>query len=1170
MKSGVGVSPSIKEKQPGKIITFYSYKGGTGRSMALANVAWILASNGKRVLAIDWDLEAPGLHRYFTPFLIDDTLKHTDGLINFVNEYKVKMMTPPPAGKRLPKDWYVPFADLSHYAVSLEWDFPNGGCLDFIPAGRQDEAYSALVNSFSWKDFYLDLGGSYFLEKAKEKLCQDYDYVLIDSRTGVSDTSGICTVKMPDTLVVCFTLNNQGIEGAANVANDVYSQRLKSQQPLQIFPVPMRVENAETEKRDNRMAYAKNKFGSVPSCEASSERYWGEIPVIYIPYYAYEEILAAFGEQTSTKISLLASAEQLTGFLTGGKVSRLVPPTEAQRKEVLAQYSGYSAAADNTQELIKHLDTMVLGLSDREQQIAKRVLLRLVSVARPDEVVGDTRQRVSLASLSPVDREMALTLNKYCLVEIDRDSSDTDATVQLVKEEMVRSWRRLQDWINADRDFLQWRQELHAGVNRWNRNARDEGDLLRGHDLNTADANLSARPEDLSLEETQFIQASLAQRKFRHDRKKLVDERPNGAFSRILGTATKNLKSLGRFLVLVAVRESTPLLLAIVSLIFAAYFGYGYWSRLNRFSDITSDMLNANFEETPQAFKGIEAFILGKVSSGMTNDLDRARFTKEFVRLSEELRKEIDDFNADNITKPPTDLHVAPGENGGKILTDTSTNGDFLFLPVPILRPVLDQTELDKLESNDPQQQKEAIDLAIRSDANLWKDIAFTKALSNTLGKFTKTPIVENITGGVSESTYKLNPIPAQVYVITKNGINRIFSHYEPDYYGSQFSPTTFFPSRPYYLAAFRNSNNANFSRTYGNANEIVPYDNERPGDYFYISRPYMDLGGNGIVVTLARGIVIKGVQGVICFDLPFENGIGSLIQPRVADLDGISLYVNCSTLSSREVQCNPKEPSHTPSSVEAELIGSLKNRLEEKIREGNRADVFGNIQDITNPITKIFTHELNISIPIGPGRFKPMGRKSETVGFTDAQFLLANLDLVAYKDKTQRLAYSSTGCVGVMCLLLAYSLISAKRHEREYQEALSRVGKIMVESPTPYLRLDDEDRIVDVNPAFCIKLGYPPDNLSLDELKQYTLQSLCDDVRSYNTYERVQELRRNNKEVLPYYLNLRSRDGYPVTFRVVSAGIPAAQRGDLPETFGIFLTDENASPHQGASEKSV
>ncbi|WP_094222538.1 hypothetical protein [Streptomyces diastatochromogenes] len=47
-----------------------SYKGGTGRMMALVNASWILASNGKRVLLVDWDLEAPGLHRYLRPFLV--------------------------------------------------------------------------------------------------------------------------------------------------------------------------------------------------------------------------------------------------------------------------------------------------------------------------------------------------------------------------------------------------------------------------------------------------------------------------------------------------------------------------------------------------------------------------------------------------------------------------------------------------------------------------------------------------------------------------------------------------------------------------------------------------------------------------------------------------------------------------------------------------------------------------------------------------------------------------------------------------------------------------------------------------------------------------------------------------------------------------------------------
>jgi MinD-like ATPase involved in chromosome partitioning or flagellar assembly len=48
------------------IATFYSYKGGVGRTMALANLAIILARLGRKVLIVDLDLEAPGLDRYFT------------------------------------------------------------------------------------------------------------------------------------------------------------------------------------------------------------------------------------------------------------------------------------------------------------------------------------------------------------------------------------------------------------------------------------------------------------------------------------------------------------------------------------------------------------------------------------------------------------------------------------------------------------------------------------------------------------------------------------------------------------------------------------------------------------------------------------------------------------------------------------------------------------------------------------------------------------------------------------------------------------------------------------------------------------------------------------------------------------------------------------------------
>src|SRR4051812_47070617 len=61
----VSTAFSSASERPSMIYTFYSYKGGVGRSMALANVAELFYRWGLRVLMLDFDLEAPGLERFF-------------------------------------------------------------------------------------------------------------------------------------------------------------------------------------------------------------------------------------------------------------------------------------------------------------------------------------------------------------------------------------------------------------------------------------------------------------------------------------------------------------------------------------------------------------------------------------------------------------------------------------------------------------------------------------------------------------------------------------------------------------------------------------------------------------------------------------------------------------------------------------------------------------------------------------------------------------------------------------------------------------------------------------------------------------------------------------------------------------------------------------------------
>ncbi|HVQ12465.1 MAG TPA: SUMF1/EgtB/PvdO family nonheme iron enzyme, partial [Vicinamibacterales bacterium] len=326
----------------GTVITFYSYKGGTGRSMALSNLAWVLASNGMHVLVIDWDLEAPGLHRFLRPFLIDPELRSSPGLIDFVWDVARKKMTPLTDGR--PPD-ANDFPSLEDYVIGLDWDFKENGSIALLPAGRQDENYAQRVNTFDWDNFYERLGGGKLLQAARDGLRPDYDYILIDSRTGVSDTSSICTVQMPDALVLCFTLNHQSIRGAAAVAASIQAQRGPK---FRIFPVPTRLENAETDKLKSALKFGRETFAPFllhvqnnrTSIDIDQQQpYWSDVQTPYRTFYAFEEVPAAFKDQAGSHDSILASTERLARWLTSGDVTALRPEREDTREGVVAAYA---------------------------------------------------------------------------------------------------------------------------------------------------------------------------------------------------------------------------------------------------------------------------------------------------------------------------------------------------------------------------------------------------------------------------------------------------------------------------------------------------------------------------------------------------------------------------------------------------------------------------------------------------------------------------------------------------------------------------------------------------------------------------------------------------------------------------------------------------------------
>lgn len=481
--------------------------------MALANVAWILASNGKRVLAVDWDLEAPGLHRYFQPFLNQEELARSDGVIDFVLAYKLQAMTPIRKDEDLDQNWYIPHANILRYALPLDWVFPGNGRLDFVPAGKPSPYYSTRVNSFDWRAFYDSLGGSRFLDATKKKMQEEYDYVLIDSRTGVSDTSGICTIQLPDILVTCFTLNNQSIEGAEAVTASVDEQRSASALP--IFPVPMRTEEAEKEKLQERRQYAKDRFSRYLWHLDGDDRdaYWGNVEFPYIPYYAYEETLATFVEEPGLPRSLLASAERLTSYLTKNEVVTLGPSLSDKREEIIALYAGDPAerpdfASSIAYEQLNAAERILVESGAEEEEI-RRVFTRLVHVGNGREE-KDTLALVSQAELGSDTRWIVQGLVKAGIASKPKKNGSEDYSVALTSNILIQRWDRLRNWIDDDREFFIWRQRLADATASWKDSTQSASLLLKPAELFRAKRYRMDREKDLNESEIAFIDASFA------------------------------------------------------------------------------------------------------------------------------------------------------------------------------------------------------------------------------------------------------------------------------------------------------------------------------------------------------------------------------------------------------------------------------------------------------------------------------------------------------------------------------------------------------------------------------------------------------------------------------------------------------------------------------------
>ncbi len=162
------------------VVAFYSFKGGVGRSTTAALTALTLAREGKRVVVVDLDLEAPGIEGYF--FSLGDP----KGTVNAgVVDYLLERAVVGDSYRPDINDFVLPYSDQAIAAT--------GGSLLIVPAGRVDDTYMERLGRVN----LADIGRRHGEDNPLRALIggvldwRSADLVLVDCRTGFTDLGGI-------------------------------------------------------------------------------------------------------------------------------------------------------------------------------------------------------------------------------------------------------------------------------------------------------------------------------------------------------------------------------------------------------------------------------------------------------------------------------------------------------------------------------------------------------------------------------------------------------------------------------------------------------------------------------------------------------------------------------------------------------------------------------------------------------------------------------------------------------------------------------------------------------------------------------------------------------------------------------------------------------------------
>ena len=234
-----------------KVISFFSFKGGVGRTALLINLGAYWASQGKVVLLLDLDLGAPGLGYSLEGKLLDEQGRR-QGMSDLLHVFFDQVKQDPEKIRLLPPRYLI-------REVLLEKpELKNAaGNLFFIPAGHRRFSIDLAAGRFD-KDIIPTIP-AYTPEKGEEpkqtasralafylkehleswtvpegrSKGKKIDYLLIDSRTGFAELMDLSLGYLADKMVLVASLNEQNLRGLKLTLEALKDKRV----PIDYFPI---------------------------------------------------------------------------------------------------------------------------------------------------------------------------------------------------------------------------------------------------------------------------------------------------------------------------------------------------------------------------------------------------------------------------------------------------------------------------------------------------------------------------------------------------------------------------------------------------------------------------------------------------------------------------------------------------------------------------------------------------------------------------------------------------------------------------------------------------------------------------------------------------------------------------------------------------------------------